>query len=348
MRDCGSWPARRAADARGLGFRLALAAGLAVAAASGAAAQDGKAMVLKLATATLNDAQHEWLKRFAVAIEKNSNGRMKGEIYPASQLGAIPRMIEGTQLGSIQIWVGPPEFLVGVDQRFELLSAPGLFENDEHALKIVNDAEFTKSFLALGANKGLIGASLFLTGPASIAMRTPVNALADFKGKKIRVLASPFQMEQIARLGGTGVPLTLADVLPALQQGTIDGALGSTPVFTALQYEGSAKYMVETGQAYIFSTAIMSKRWFDALPADLQTAVRATADQATKEVIPWATEFVAAQRKTWASKGGEIVYLSPPDQAELMQKMRPIGDDIVKTKPDLKPLWDQFLVAVKR
>src|SRR6202008_4325614 len=115
------------------------------------AAQDNKAMVIKLATATLNDAQHEWLKRFAAKIEKNTNGRMKGEVSPASQLGTIPRMIEGTQLGSIQIWVGPPEFLVGVDQRFELLSVPGLFQSEQHALKTVADPEFATAFLALGA-----------------------------------------------------------------------------------------------------------------------------------------------------------------------------------------------------
>src|SRR5436305_694675 len=70
-----------------------------------------QAIVMKLSTATLNDTQHEWMKRFAVAIEKNSNGRIRAEIYPASQLGSIPRQIEGTQLGSLQAWIGPPEFL---------------------------------------------------------------------------------------------------------------------------------------------------------------------------------------------------------------------------------------------
>src|ERR1700750_437634 len=93
-----------------------------------AAAQNaapGKTFVMKLATATLNDGQHEWMKRFAAAIEQKSSGRIKAELYPASQLGAIPRMIEGTQLGSIQMFVSPPEFYVGVDQRFELMSAAG-------------------------------------------------------------------------------------------------------------------------------------------------------------------------------------------------------------------------------
>ena len=326
---------------------LFLAAALVATLPGGAVAQD-RSMTIKLATATLNDAQHEWLKRFAAAIEKNSNGRLKGEVFPASQLGAIPRMIEGTQLGSIQIWVGPPEFLVGVDQRFELLSVPGLFRDDQHSLKTVADPDFNKAFLALGANKGLIGASLFWTGPYAFAMRAPMRTLADLKGKKIRVLASPFQMEQMTRLGATGVPLTLADVLPALQQGTLDGALGALPVFSALQYQGTAKYMTETSHAYIFSMAVVSRRWFDGLPADLQAAVMTSAQQVRAEVVPWALDFLVAQRKAWAEKGGEVIRLSDADHAELMAKMRPVGDDIVKSKPELKPLWDELIAAAQR
>ena len=326
----------------------ALVSCLAAAGAGSAAAQDNKAMVIKLATATLNDAQHEWLKRFAARIEKDTNGRMKGEVYPASQLGTIPRMIEGTQLGSIQIWVGPPEFLVGVDQRFELLSVPGLFKDDQHSLKTIADPDFSKAFLAVGANKGLIGASLFWTGPYAFDMRTPMRTLADLKGKKLRVLASPFQMEQMSRLGATGVPLTLGDVLPALQQGTLDGALSSLPVFSALQYQAAAKYMTETSHAYIFSVAMMSKRWFDGLPPDLQAAVRKAADETRDEVIPWALNFLEDQRKAWVAKGGEILHLSDAEHAELMQKMQPVGDDIVKSKPELKPLWDQLLATAKK
>src|SRR5260370_9775367 len=96
-----------------------LAAAL-VATLSGSAAAQDKSMTIKLATATLNDAQHEWMKRFAAAIDQTANGRIKSEIYPASQLGAIPRMIEATQLASIQIWFGPPEYMVVYHHRFQL------------------------------------------------------------------------------------------------------------------------------------------------------------------------------------------------------------------------------------
>jgi TRAP-type C4-dicarboxylate transport system substrate-binding protein len=319
-------------------FLLAASAGAAVA----------QSTTIKIATATLNDAQHEWLKRFAAAIDKNTNGRIKAEVYPASQLGAIPRMIEGTQLGSIQIWVGPPEFLVGVNPQFELLGAPGLFQSEEHALKTIRDPEFAKAFLAIGANKGLVGASLFYTGPMVFDMRTPVRTLAELKGKKVRVLASPFQTEQLARLGATGVPMTLGEVLPALQQGTLDGAMGAVPVFTALQYYDAAKYTIETSHAYVISSAMLSKRWFDALAPDLQAAVMKTSDEARDVAIPFAQAFLVQQRKVWVEKGGELIAFSAADQAELMHKMAPIGDDIVKGKPELKPMWDLLNAAAKR
>ena len=66
------------------------------------------------------------------------------------------------------------------------------------------------------------------------------------------------------------------------------------------------------------------------------------------EVIPWGLNFAADQRKVWVAKGGEILHLSDAEHAELMAKMRPVGDDIVKSKPELKPLWDLLLAAAER
>ena len=313
--------------------------------ANGSWAQDSQAITMRLSAATVNDAQHEWMKRFAVAIERNTGGRIKAELYPGSQLGSIPRQIEGTQLGAIQCWLGPPEFLVGVDRRFEILSAPGLFQDEKQAFKVFDDVEFNKAFLSLGADKGLVGASLFYVGPSSYDMRTPVRHIVELKDKKIRVLASEFQTEALTRLGATGVPLSLGDVLPALQQGAIDGAHGAVSVFTPLKYYDAAKYMLETRQAYFYSVEMLSKKWFDKLPPDLQSQVMMTSKQIAGEVIPWDVDFLEQQRKTWIANGGEIIHLPDGEFKELMQKTRPIGDDIVKERPELKPLWDR-LVAI--
>src|SRR6202011_6420656 len=127
---------------------------------AGAQAAEEKTYPMKFTFPTINDSLHQLAKSYAAAVEKNSGGRFKPEIYPASQLGSIPRQIEGVQFGSIQAWMGPPEFLTGVDERYEALSAPGLFTSPDQAVRVISDPAVRDMILGLGANKGLIGVGI--------------------------------------------------------------------------------------------------------------------------------------------------------------------------------------------
>src|SRR5438552_18625962 len=84
-------------------------------------------VTFKCATATLNDVQHEWCKRYIARLEKRSNGQIKGQIFPASQLGSIPRMNESAQFGTIEAWIGPPACQVRIDPRLQPLGGPSPF-----------------------------------------------------------------------------------------------------------------------------------------------------------------------------------------------------------------------------
>src|SRR6516162_6613772 len=86
------------------------------------AAGVGGAFMLSLAT-TLDAALHQYAKNYAAAVEKDSGGRIKAEIYPASQLGSIERQAQGVQFGALQCQIVAPEFLVGIDERFEVFSS---------------------------------------------------------------------------------------------------------------------------------------------------------------------------------------------------------------------------------
>ena len=298
-------------------------------------AEDGGSYVMKLSTATINDTQHEWMKRFAAAVERDSSGRIKAELYPASQLGSIPRQIEGTQFGSIQGWIGPPEFLVGVDARYGALGAPGLFTSREQDVRVISDPPVRDMLLGLGANKGLVGVGLFPAGPSSIIMRKPVHHLAEFKGTKIRVLASPFQLEMIKRMDASPVAMTLGDVLPALQQGAIDGALGTMAIYVTMHYQDASKYIVETGQPWVNDIAVLSRKWLESLPADLQKVVRDDALTVSSGIVTFVDNFYAAQRKAWTAAGGELISLPADELAALNAKIASIGDDLSKDNPEL-------------
>lgn len=325
---------------------LGIAAATALMARTAIAA--GQPYVMKLSTATLNDSQHEWMRMFAAAVTKDSGGRIKPELFPASQLGTTPRQIEGTQLGSIQGVVLPPEFLVGVDPRFEVLSTPGVFTSVQQANRVISDAAFNKAFLTLGANKGLVGISLFISAPTAVLTRNPVRHLADFRGLKLRVLASKFQEVEISRLGATPVAMSLTDVMPALQQGAIDGTLATVTTFTPLHYYDAAKYLTETGHYYVFSCTELSKKWFDALPPDLQAILRTEGAKMAQAIVPWQVNFIAAQRRTWVAHGGELISLPPAEEAKMMQEMASVGDDVTKSDPASHKFYEMLLAAVKR
>ena len=67
--------------------------------------------------------------------------------------------------------------------------------------------------------------------------------------------------------------MTLGDVLPALQQGAIDGAVAGIGVFVNMHFHDAAKYVVETNQPAIFIILEISQKWYDSLPTDLQQIV---------------------------------------------------------------------------
>src|SRR6516165_2089266 len=174
-------------------FMLSLAVTL------GPCAADDKTYVMKIALATLDDALHQYAKNYAAAVEKDSGGRIKTEIYPASQLGSIERQAQGVQFGAIQCQIVAPEFLVGIDERFEVLAAPGLVTSMADGQRVAADPAVLKLILGLGANKGLHGAGLFMNSQSAVIARTPIRRLADFESKKIRIFASQFRGDAAAR-----------------------------------------------------------------------------------------------------------------------------------------------------
>jgi TRAP-type C4-dicarboxylate transport system substrate-binding protein len=313
-----------------------------------ARAADDKTFVMKISLPTINDSTHQFAKNYAAAIEKDSGGRIKPEIYTASQLGSIPRQIEGTQFDAIQCAVLPPEFFVGVDDRFEVMAAPGLVDSMEHGQRLAADPAVRKFLLGLGADKGLHGVGFMMASPSSLISRTPVRHLADLKGKKIRVLASQFQTVPFGQLGANPVALTLGDVLPALQQGTIDGAVSALKNFVAMHFGDTSKYVTEIGQPSIFTVIEISNKWYDTLPPDLQQIVDKDGDVESIAVAPQALEINNEARKDWVAGSGELISLPPEEQQSMLKTMVSSGEEVAKAKPELSAAYQLVLEAAQR
>jgi len=305
-------------------------------------------LVMKIGSGTINDSIHEWMKLFAAEIDKAASGRIKVEIYPASQLGSNARMVEQTQLGTIQGYCGAPEFMAGIDTRYQLLSAPGVFKDFDHVNRVLNDPEFQKAFFGLGADKGLKGIALMISGSATFASREPIRKLSDFEGKKIRVFAGRLQQAQMASLRASPVPMALGESLPALQSGTLDGVLGGIPVLARLRFFGAAKYLTETNHSLITGMTVINKSWFDKLPADLQDIVIKAANEASKGVFKFSVDDISLMRQTWVENGGEVIKLAPDEQEKMMKQLREAGAGVLTASSRDKAMYDLLISVAEK
>ncbi len=314
----------------------------------GAAQAQDKTYVMKISTPTLNAAPDRFARDFAAAVEKDSGGRIKAEVYPASQLGSIPRQIEGTQFGAIQCEVVPPEFFVGVDERAEVLSAPGLVNSMAQGQRVAADPEVLKLMLGIGSDKGLHGVGLFIAEPNEVISKNPIRHLADFKGKKLRIFASDFQSVALQRLGATPVAMSPGDVLAAIQQGSLDGATAGVELLNGLHFSDAAKYITMSGQSSIFIIAEVSKKWYDSLPTDLQQIIDRDGASVSLAINPEAIEILEGARKGWVKAGGELIDLPADEQSELIKTLASVGADVSKTKPKVSDAYQVVVAAAQR
>lgn len=95
---------------------------------------------MKFGTATFDEDQHKFIETFKEELA-NRTDRIEVEIYPQSQLGPIPRQIQRLQFGTQEAFVSPVDFFAGVDKRFGISCAPGLFRDKEHAAAVMADPE---------------------------------------------------------------------------------------------------------------------------------------------------------------------------------------------------------------
>jgi TRAP-type transport system periplasmic protein len=325
-------------------FRFgALAAfGMAAAALVSAPSLAQQPITMKFATLTLNDVQHETLNRFKTELEKVTNGRIKVEVYPAGQLGGAPRQTEGLRLGTIEAAMGPPELFFGADRRYQVLAMAGLFKDNAHARKVLDNQEFRKIFTDFSTTRGMIPIQYQIYDHQMFVFRTPVTKLADFSGKRTRVMAYEAEQASVAALGAAPVPMSLPEVVPALQQGTIDGVSSVMGVFVPFRYHDSAPHAVDTSLWALTTTALVSKIWFDKLPDDLKKHVMDVAVKLEAPMYQWQVKRIADDNKAWLERGGKVVKLSAAEQAEAAKRVDKAVQDVLNKMAPSKELYTKL------
>ncbi|HEY5608181.1 MAG TPA: TRAP transporter substrate-binding protein [Alphaproteobacteria bacterium] len=287
--------------------------------------------VIKIGAPTIRDNNEVWMNTWKAEIEKGSGGRYRVDTYPASQLGSMPRAAEGVQLGTIEAYIIIAEFMGGMDKRFGVISAPGLFDDLMHGFRTYQDPEFKKAYWTLGEAKGVMLIGMYCPADTSYVLRTPITkGIADLRGKKIRAFPSPIEKETFAVFGASLAPMDLSEVIPALQAGVIDGSKSGMVVFAPFKYQGAAKNAIRSSETLICPPIIASKVWFDKLPGDMQKIVLDASKTADQKAMEFSIGFNERAYTDWKAGGGELYLLSKAERAEMMKMLEGVGPAALK------------------
>ena len=303
---------------------------------------------MKLSTSTSGDALVEWLNTFAKGVQSSSGGKIKAEVYPASQLGSIPRTIEGVALGTIEVSFNASGFYEPLEPRFAVLSAPGLFDSQQHGAQVLNDPAIRQRLSSFGAAKGVEPLTIFIPSQYVIVSHKPINTLADFKGQKIRVPGSPLQIEPLKRFGASPLSMPFGEVLPALQNHTIDGVWAGTTLFTALKFYDIAKTMTYLPSHWAATVPLVNRNFMKSLGPDLEKIVRDEVRQADQHTYGWAAEDIKRSEKIWAQNGGKEIHLPAAEQKRFLEESVAATTPILTATPQSKEDYEAFAAAARK
>ncbi len=301
-----------------------------------------------IGNATANDTQAAANEKLAELMTGYSNGRLKASARHGQSLGTNAQMLAALQAGSIVGMVLPAGFISATVPELSLFDLPFLLPGAP--AKITAFAAQSKAALKMAEvaeQKGIHVIGFHGIGPQSFLTKFPVSKLADIQGKKFRVIPSPPRVGAYQDWGAVPRPMEFGEVYTALQQGTLDGMENPPDVIYKMKLHEVAKFYTITEHFAFASVVILSKRWLDGLPRDLQDAVA----RAGKETIAFADDaYTKSQDQSLEEMRKAITVTTFP--ADELQKMKELAQkgvwDRMKKDPQRGPIVQMLEEDVAR
>jgi TRAP-type C4-dicarboxylate transport system substrate-binding protein len=301
-------------------------------------------------------AHTKMLEPWAQAIEQDSGGRIKIEIYPSMSLGgAPPALIRQVTDGVVDIVWTVNGYTPNLFPRSEVFELPTVFTNDIEATNLAMREVFDQ-YLAEEYKDVHV---LFLHVHAGQALQMaskPVHHPADLAGLKIRV-PGPTGNAVVEALGATPVTMPVPDLPQALTTSAVDGALIPWEIIPALKLQDSTDYQIEGPNNARFGTTTfqvsMNKARWESLPDDLKEVFNKHSD------AEWLKTVAGVWRasddngiKIATEAGNEHIVLSDAEMAEFNTALAPVVDRWIEERTaqgiDAKALVDAARAAIAK
>ena len=224
---------------------------------------------------------HEGFLQWAKAVDARTKGALKIDVFHSAQLGKEEDIIEqirqGANIGQNTDSARMGNYVPGI----AVMNGPYFVETLEDVAKLRKAPTVIKWQEELATKFGLKVVSFnWVQGYRHFFTNKAVRKPEDLKGLRIRTPPAPIWQESIRALGATPVAMAFGEMYPGLQQRAIDGVELVYNNIPGGRFYEVLKFASETRHIMLINFEVVSAKWFDGLPKELQTALVEEADKA--------------------------------------------------------------------
>lgn len=291
--------------------------------------------------------KHRAALAFKEHVEKNTNGAIKVEIYPAGQFGNDSATMEGLKLGTLELAVAHDGAIATVYKPIALLGIPFLYDNHAHAWRVY-DSKWGDDFGADMVKK----TGIRLLGIADNGVRhftnsaRPIRSPADMKGMKIRIQPSPVFKMLVESLGASASAIPWAELPTALQGKVVDGQENSVTNILAASLYQYQKFITLDGHVYSIHAYMINDKFFQGLTQAQQKVVMEGTRIARDIHRKMTSDQDNAAKEILTRNGMQVAELSAAEVDPFRKLAQPAVTEFV-SKEVGKESVDKLFAAIK-
>ena len=244
--------------------------------------------------------EHSWhiaATGFADEVKAGTQGRVEIKVFPNSQLGSETAMIEGLQLGTIEMGLIGGASFQNIEPKMGVEGLPYAWADHQHAYRAF-DGELGNRLFDLLEKKGIRGLAWWENGFRHMTNnKKPINTPDDLKGLKLRVTPDKIRLDTFKALGALPVPMAFSELYSALQQGTVDGQQNPLAIIFSNHFYEVQKYLSLTNHIWSSATLVMARPVWDKISGADQQVIQKAAlswrDKQRKMVQESSDDFLA-------------------------------------------------------
>lgn len=288
-------------------------------------------------------SSHLAAKTFQEKLEKESDGRLKVELYPNGQLYASDReAIEAVQLGNVEMTIPAVAPLASFNKKFMVFDLPFLFEDNEAAYRAL-DGELGEQLLAELENNDMKGLVFAENGFRHMSNNNgPIQGIDDLAGLKYRTLENPVHTDTFKAFGANASPFAFGELYTALQQKTYDAMESPISLYYTNKFYEVQDYLTITSHVYAATILLMNNEFYNSLPTDLQELVMEGSEEYRTEQRKIAQEQDVEFLNNLKEEGMQVNELTADQRNEFREAVKTvydkyvpeIGEDLVKMAQD--------------